>query len=158
MFYLPNYAGALRCIGQALESRNIEVFELIADTDEFVVECGDPNPPHTAILKLHYSPDRITILDREGQAKRRRAKSEFRFDSLPEILRAAGRYIDSRRGRLRRLNNCVSEGEVELEYQIRSGEIRSEKLKLALIREIAVNMYKRRSRISNPVEILTHRP
>ena len=157
MFYFPNYAGALRCIGQSLESRNIDVFELIADADDFVVQCADPNPPYTKLLKLHYSLDAITILDREGQAKRRRVKSEFRFDSLPETLRAAGKYIDGKRAQLRRLNNCVSEGEIELEYQIRSGEIRFEKLNLSLIREIGVNMYKRRSRISNPIEILTHR-
>jgi len=42
MFYFPNYAGALRCIRQDLESRNVEVFELIADADEFVVQCATP--------------------------------------------------------------------------------------------------------------------
>jgi len=50
MLYLPNYAGALRCIGQALETRNIAVFELVVDADQFVVRCGDPNPPYTGIL------------------------------------------------------------------------------------------------------------
>ena len=157
MFYLPNYAGALRCIGQASESRNIDVFELIADADDFVVHCADPDPPYTGILKLHYSLDAITILDREGQASRRRVKSEFRFDSLPEILRATGRYIDSKRAQLCRLNNCVSEGEIELEYQIRSRGMRSERLNRSLIHDIAVNMFKRRSRMSNPVEMRTHR-
>ena len=157
MFYLPNYAGALRCIGQALESRNIDVFELITDADEFVVQFADPDPPYTKIIKLHYSLDTITILDRKGQAKRRRVSSEFRFDSLPEILRATGGYIDAKRAYLRRLNNCASGGEIELEYQIRSGEMQAEKLKLRLIREIAVDMYKRRSRISNPIDLLTRR-
>ena len=157
MIYLPNYAGALRCIGQSLESRNIDVFELIVTDDEFVVQCPDPDPPYTKLLKLHYSLDIITILDREGQVKRRRVKSEFRFDSLPEILRAAGKYLDSKRAQLRQLNNCVSEGEIELEYQIRSRGMQSERLNLSLIRKIAVNMYKQRSRISNPIEILAHR-
>jgi hypothetical protein len=158
MPYLANYAGALRCIGQALESRNIDIFELIADADKFVVQCGDPNPPYTGILKLHYSVDRVTMLDREGQAKRRQAKSEFRFDSLPEILRAAGKYVDTKRAQLRRLNNCcASAGELELEYQTRAGEMQSEILIMGLIREIAVNMYKRRSRIANPVTIITRR-
>jgi len=39
MLYLPNYAGALRCIGQALETRNIAVFELVVDANQFVVRC-----------------------------------------------------------------------------------------------------------------------
>jgi len=72
MVNVSNYASALRCIGQALESQNIDVFELIVDKDQFVIECGDPNPPYKAILRLYYSPDRIRILDREGQARRRK--------------------------------------------------------------------------------------
>jgi len=59
MFYFPNYAGALRCIGQDLESRNVEVFELIADADEFVVQCANPGSPYTGLLKLRYSVDTI---------------------------------------------------------------------------------------------------
>ena len=158
MLYLPNYASALRCIGQALQSRNVDIFELIADTDKFVVQCGDPNPPYTDVLKLQYSLDSITILDREGQAKRRQTKAEFRFDSLPEILRATGKYVDSKRAQLRQLNTCCSSaGEIELEYQTKAGEIQSETLVMGLIRETAVDMYKRRSRISNPIDILTRR-
>jgi hypothetical protein len=108
MLYLPNYASALRCIGQSLQSPNIEVFELIADADAFFVQCGDPNPPYTGVIKLQFSPDSIKILDREGQARRHQTKSEVRFDSVPEILRATGKYVDSKRAQLRRLNNCCS--------------------------------------------------
>jgi len=157
MLYLPNHAGALRCIGQALEIRNIAVFELIADADEFIVQCGDPNPPYTGILTLHYSPQRITILDRDGQARRREVQPYFRFDSLPEILRAAGKYFDSKRGQIRMVTNCsVLEAGIQVEYQSRAG-IESETLSNAVIREIAVNMFKRRSRISNPIDMLTRR-
>ncbi len=158
MFYIPNYASALRCVGQALERQNIDIFELITDGDGFVVRCADPKPPFTGILRLHYSADTITILDREGQAQRRLTKSQFRFDSLPQILRSTGRYVDTKRAQLLRLNNgWVSAGEVEVEYQTRAGEVQSEILLMDLIREIAVNMYKQRSRISNPIDILTHR-
>lgn len=158
MFYFPNYAGALRCIGQALEAQSIDVFELIADFEDLIVQYGDPNPPYSSILKLRYSLDAITILDREGQARRRQTKSEFRFDSLPQILRATGRYIDSKRGQLRRLSNFSgSGGEIEIEYQTSAGELQSETLLVGLIREVGVNMYKRRTRIANPVDILTKR-
>jgi hypothetical protein len=159
MIFLPNYASALRCIGQALESRNIDIFELITDADEFLARCADPDPPYTGILEIRFSSQRIEILDREGRARRRQTKSVVRFDSLPEILRAAGRYIDSKRAQLRRLNNCcLSEaGDVELDYQTRGGNVQSETLPMSLIRETAVDMYKRRTRISNPIDIVTRR-
>jgi hypothetical protein len=157
MLYLQSYASTLRCIGQALQSHNIEVFELKTDANEFRVQCEDPNPPYTALIELNFSPDNITILDREGQARRHQSKSEFRFDSLPEILRAVGEYIDNKRGHLRRLNNCClsDDAEIEIEYQTRGGETRTETLSMDLIRETAVDMYKRRSRLSNPISILT---
>ena len=160
MLYRPPYASALRCIGQALESHNIDFFELITtEADEFIVECGDPIPPYTGVLKLQFSTDSIKIIDRENQARRRQTKSELRFDSLPEILRATGKYVDSKRAELRRLSNCCPSetGDVELEYQTRAGDVQSETLDMSLIREVAVNMYKRRSSISNPINTITRR-
>ena len=160
MVYRPTYASALRCIGQSLESHNIDLFELvITEADEFIVECGDPNPPYTGVLKLQFSTDSIKIIDRENQARRRQTKSELRFDSLPEILRATGKYVDSKRAELRRLSNCCPSeaGDVELEYQTRAGDVQSETLDMSLIREVAVNMYKRRNNISNPINTITRR-
>jgi hypothetical protein len=158
MLYLPNYAVDLRCIGQVLQSQNIEVFELTCDDNDFRVQGANPNPPDTGLVELRFSLDDIKILDREGQARRRQSKSEFRFDSLSEILRAVGKYIDDKRGaQLRRLNNCCvsDQDEVEIEYQTRAGEARSETLSMSAIREIAVNMYKKRSRLSNPIGMVT---
>jgi hypothetical protein len=80
MLYLPNYAVALRCIGQALQRQNIEVFELQSDGDDFRVQGANPNPPYIGLIELRFSLDDIKILDREGQAQRRQSKSEFRFD------------------------------------------------------------------------------
>ena len=160
MVYSSNYSSALRCVGQALESHNIDVFELIiTEADGLVVECGDPNPPYTGFLKLQFSTDSIKIIDRENQARRRQTKSELRFDSLPEILRATGKYLDSKRAELRRLSNCCPSdaGNVELEYQTRAGDVQSETLDMSSIREVAVNMYKRRSSISNPINTITRR-
>jgi hypothetical protein len=158
MLYHPNYAGALRCIGQALQSHNIEVFELKSDANEFRVEGADPNPPFTGLIKLNFSLDDIKILDREGQARRRRSKSDFRFDNLPEILRAVGKYVDDKRAaRLRWINNCCpsDQDEIEIEYQTRAGDIRAETLSMSAIREIAVDMYKKRTRLPNPIGMVT---
>ena len=157
MLYLPNYARALRCIGQALQTQNIAVFELKTDANEFRVQCEDPNPPYTALIELNFSPDNITILDREGHARRRQTNSEFRFDSLPEVLRAVGEYIDSKRAHLRRLNNCClsDHDAVEVEYQTRAGDVRSETLSMSAIRGTAVNMCKRRTHLANPIGMVT---
>ncbi len=159
MLYLPNYAGALRCIGQALQNQKIEVFELRTHADEFRLQGGDPNPPYIAVIELRFSIENITILDREGQARRRQSNAEIRFDSLPEILRAVGEYIDNKRGYLRHVNNTNSSSfddpAVEIEYESRAGDVRSETLSMSFIREAVVRMYKRRARISNPINILT---
>jgi hypothetical protein len=157
MLYFPNYARALRCIGQALQNQNIEVFELRTDTNEFRVECEDPNPPYTALIDLKFSPASIEILDREGQARRRQTKSEFRFDNLPEVLRAVGAYIDNNRGQLLRLRHCClsDQDDVEIEYQTRDGDVRLEKLSMNFIRETGVDMSKKRTRLSNPIGMVT---
>jgi len=159
MLYLPNYAGALRCIGQALQNQKIEVFELRTHADEFRLQGGDPNPPYIALIELRFSIEDIKILDREGQARRRQSNAEIRFDSLPEILRAGGEYIDNKRGYLRRVNNSSSSSfdgsSVEIEYETRAGDVQSKTLAMSFIREAAVRMYKRRTRFSNPISILT---
>lgn len=160
MIRLPNYASALRCIGQALEQRGIDVFELVVtEAGEFSVAYGDPDPPHTRVFKIQFSPDNIKVLDREGQARRCATKSELRLDSLPEMLRAAGSYVDGKRAQLRRLNNCaLSEAaDLELEYQGRGGAAQRETLAKDVIREIRVKMYRERSDLSNPINFVARR-
>jgi hypothetical protein len=158
MLYLPNYAVALRCIGQALQIQNIEVFELKCDANDFLVQGANPIPPYTGLIELRFSIDDIKILDRERQAERRQSKSEFRFDSLSEILRAVGKYVDNKSAaRLCRLNNCCSsdQGEVEIEYQTRAGDVRLETLSMSVIRETGVDMYKKRTGLPNPLRMVT---
>jgi hypothetical protein len=160
MLYLPNYAGALRCIGQALQNQGIEAFELKTHADEFRLHAGDPNPPYLDLIELRFSVEDIQSLDREGQALRRRLNREIRFDGLPEIMRAVGEYVDNKRGYLRRLNNSDSSNidpAVEVEYETRIGEIKSETLTMSFIRESAVRMYKRRTRLPNTIELATRR-
>ena len=153
MLYLPNYAGTLRCIGQFLHNHEIETFEIKTHANEFRLLAGDPNPPYTALIKLQFSVEDIEILDREGQTRRGRSTTEttdVRFDSVPEVLRAVGEYIDHKRGYLRRIDNSSpSEAAVEVEYQTRAGNVLTENLAMSFIRETCVHMYKRRTRHSN---------
>jgi hypothetical protein len=75
-------------------------------------------------------------------------------------MRAVGEYVDNKRGYLRRLNNSDSSNidpAVEIEYETRVGEIKSEILTLSFIRESAVRMYKRRTRLPNTIELATRR-
>lgn len=159
MLYLPNYASALRCIGQSLQNQKIEVFELKTRDNDFWLQCGDPNPPYLGLIDLKFSIDDIKILDREGRARRHQSNVDIRFDSLPEILRAIGEYIDSRRGHLRRIGSIsmsnLDDPTVESEYETRAGDIKSEILAVSAIREIAVHMYKKRTRLANPIGFLT---
>jgi len=153
------YASALRCIGQALQNQNIDVFELKSVNDGFRVQCGDPNPPYLALIELRFSIEQLKILDRQGRARRGQPNSGIRFDAVPEILRGVGGYIDSTHGHLRRIDNsCASMSDdpvIEIEYETHSGSVQSENLTLKFIREASVNMYKRRTQLSNPGSTLT---
>ena len=161
MQYFPNYASTLRCIGQVLHNQEIEAFEINTYANEFRVLAGDPNPPYTALIELKFSVQDIEVLDREGQARRGQSTTEItnvRFDSVPEVLRAVGEYLDHKRGYLRRVDNSSSsEATVEIQYQTRAGDVQIENLTISFIRETCVHMYKRRTRISNPFNILTRR-
>ena len=162
MLNLPNYTRALRCIGQALQNLDIEVFELKTYAGDYRLLAGDPHPPYTGLIELSFSPQRIEVLDREGQARRGRSGADMRFDTIPEVLRALGEYLDHRQLQLRRLDNSTSPAAantpaVSLEYQTRAGEVETETLQMSFIRDASVRMYKRRARITNPVEMLTRK-
>jgi hypothetical protein len=141
------YANALRCIGQELESREIEVFELKTHANEYRLQAGDPNPPCLRLIEIKLSAQQIELLDRRGQARRGKSNDEMRFDSIPVMLRAVGEYVD-KHGYLRRIDNsCPPIGDqvaFEVEYQTRAGGIQLETLSMNVIREASISMYKRR--------------
>lgn len=162
MMNLPNYARALRCIGQELQALEIEVFELRSLGDDYRLTAGDPHPPYTGLIELSFSPQRIELLDREGRARRDRAGSEVRFDAVPEILRALGEYLDGKRMQLERVDNSAGAATaaaptLTLEFRNRAGEVETEELPMSFLREASVRMYQRRSRISNPIDLLTRK-
>ncbi|MGH7874085.1 MAG: hypothetical protein ACREQO_17930 [Candidatus Binatia bacterium] len=159
MLYLPNYAAAFRCIGQELQSQNIEVFELKSHADEFRLQCGDPDPPYTRIIEMSFSKEKLEMIDREGRRRRGQSTGEIRFDSIPEILRTVGEYLDKKGSYLRWLNNTGSlpEEALEVEYQTRAGQIERESLTVSFIREACVRMYQRRTGLKGPINLLTRK-
>lgn len=160
MLYHSKYAVALRCVGQVLQQNNIEVFELTSEPNEFYVQGGAPEPPFTSLIQISFSLARIAVLDREGRAKRGQSDGTVRFDSLAEVLRSVGEYVDQKLGNLRRINNCDStwDASLEIEYVTRGGHIQLEKLPISFLRETSVRMYKRRMESIEPVSILRRRP
>ena len=64
------YANALRCIGQELESRDSEVFEVKSYANEFRVQAGDPHSPYTGLININLSAEQIEVLERRSQTSR----------------------------------------------------------------------------------------
>ena len=99
------------------------------------------------------------MIDRAGRRRRGQSIGAIRFDSIPEILRTVGEYIDRKSGYLRWINNSGSSSEsaLDLEYQTRAGQVQLETLTMSFIREACVRMYKRRADLNNPVNLLTRK-
>ena len=162
MLNLPNHARALRCIGQALRNLEIEVFELKTYAGGYRLTAGDPQPPYTGLIEMLFNGQNIEVLDREGQALRGQASGKIRFDTLSEMLRALGEYVDGRQVELRRIDNSASPlgGDMPaltIEYQTRSGDLRTEDLPVSFLREASVRMYKHRANSANRIELLTRK-
>jgi hypothetical protein len=144
-----NHSTALRVIGQLLQERGLDLFDLNYDDDEVFLQCGGPIPPYLDLVELNYSLSELRELD--DLAKRNRAASSkwVNFEGLPEILRAIGRRIDDRQGRLLRVSNGAFpslQESITVEYQTRDKSRQIEELFLPDVGDDAMRMYKRRSR------------
>lgn len=144
-----SYSNALRCIGQALEQRDVVAFELSCENEEFRLRCGSPSPPYVGLLELQFSEPEISVLERQGRARRGGPTKTLDFDGLPELLRAVGRFVDSKRGQLVRVCNvglsALSDDSFKVEYRGYTGEIRAETLFKASLHDRLTRMYKERS-------------
>ena len=101
------------------------------------------------------------MLDRRGQVSRGKSNEEMKFDSIPNVLRAVGEYID-KHGYMRRVDNScqplADELPIEVEYQTRAGDIRLEMLPTSVIREASVSMHKRRALRPDIKGLLARKP
>jgi hypothetical protein len=146
---VATYAGALRCIGQALQKQEIVAFELRTYGYDFRLQCGYPNPPYRNVIHLSYSLQDLEALERQGQARRGRPYNGVQFNSLPEVLRTLGKYVDDKVGHVWRVCNAdqsITDPTIELEYETRDRHVHAEKLPLSLISEMSMRMYKRRTK------------
>ena len=139
------YAKALRTIGQELEKRGIDLFELSCRRADYTIEYSDPKPPHTQLRELCLSGEEIRSLDLDAARQRGGSFKLVAFDRLPEILRALGRYVESKDGDILRISTAASTPErdaMRLEYEARDGRIQLEELTTTAIADIAMRMYR----------------
>jgi hypothetical protein len=144
-----DHSKALRTIGQELVKRGIDLFELRCLRAEYYLQCGDPNPPYVGLIELSFSDDDVISLELAAASQRGGAFKFVEFEGLPELLRAAGRYVDNKEGMLLRISNTESplEGDtMRVEYETRDGRSHLEEVPLTELAETARRMYKERSR------------
>lgn len=140
---------ALRVIGQILEQRGIDLFDLRHIDNAYTLQCGDPAPPHLKLVVMRYSSAEIDALDLKARAHRQGSYKFVNFEGLPEILRALGRQIDDRNGRLLRITNSEPSklfNSIKIEYQSRDGQRHAEEILAGAVGDQAMRMYKERSR------------
>jgi hypothetical protein len=140
---------SLRVIGQVLQQRGLDVFDLKHSGNEFFLQCGGPMPPYLDLVEFRYTLAEIESLDRKARATRGASLKLVNVQTLPEILRAIGRRIDDQDGHLLRLCNSDFPSFIEsftIEYRTPDKDRRVEKLFMAATGDHAMRLYKSRSR------------
>lgn len=143
------YARVLRTLGQALEKRGIDLFDLRCNQNDFYLQCGDPTPPYLSLVELRYSLGDLNDLDLDARAHRGGSVKSVNFQGLPEILRALGRRVDDKDGQLLRICNSESSApssSIKLEYQTHDGRKHVEDLHTGALEDSAMHMYMERTR------------
>ena len=143
------YARVLRTLGQALEKRGIDLFDLRCNQNDFYLQCGDPTPPYLSLVELRYSLGDLNDLDLDARVHRGGSFKFVNFEGLPEILRALGHRVEDKDGQLMRICNSdpvARDNSIQLEYQTRDGRKHVEDLHTASLEDYAMHMYKERLR------------
>jgi len=146
------YPRVLRTLGQALEKRGVDLFDLHCEHNDFYLQCGDPMPPYLSLIEFRYSLGDLNDLDLDARTNRGSSFKLVNFEGLPEILRAIGRRLEDKDGQLVRLCNAENtdpNGSIQLEYQTRDGRRHFEDLYTAALGDSAMRMYKERLRGSD---------
>jgi hypothetical protein len=140
---------SLRVIGQVLQQRGLDLFDLKYSGNAFFLQCGGPRPPYLNLVEFSCSLAEVEKFDAQSRAARGSSFKLVNFESLPEIFRAIGRRIDDRDGQLLRVGNDdlpIFPDSITVEYYTRDRQRHVEKLFLASMSEHALRMYKARAR------------
>jgi len=152
------YNQTLRAIGQALEARELDTFELRRSGENYLIH-GEPgrkvNPLKAWVQKwqgqkppepsdLSYTLQDIESLERAGQMKRDRLQRIPDFHSLSNILRTVGAYLDIKGAHLLQVHK--KELTLMILYQTRQGHPEIEERTVASFYDLSLQMYRRRQK------------
>lgn len=117
------YQVALRCIGQDLTPIMLESLDITVEDKDFVAHgrrIGSGGEP----LMRRYKPEDIKRLDELGATRKTGIQKTPDASSLPEALRAVGRVVDGKKGRLVKLSK--EQNKITFVYQDESGQPHTE--------------------------------
>jgi len=98
-----SHARELRTIGQQLDKQGIDIFDLRYQDGDYFLECADPNPPFTDLIQLQYSAFDLQSLELAAAQARSTGFTQVNFQSMAELLRATGRYVERLSAKLLRI-------------------------------------------------------
>jgi hypothetical protein len=152
-----NCTQILRVIGQVIERLDmIGAFRLVCGEDGYEIHelaNGAETQPRQSQEQREAPPSlrefRITLkeiekLDRRGQSKRWDAEGLPNPDRLPNILRAAGTYVDLKGGRLLEITKKDENGLV-VRYETSGREIHTDLLEAPDLYDLFVRVYLKRA-------------
>lgn len=157
-----SYDKDLRCIGQALEEKDVHVFELKRLGERYIVQ-GGPFGGSLAQSKLHkfrlgfrsgpgagsliLGRSEIEELARKGRAQRFRPGRMPEFSRLSNTLRIVGAYLQTKRAQLIELK--VRPFSISLSYRDADGELQTEERTIRSFYSLFLDLYGRRHESDN---------
>jgi len=146
-----SHARELRTIGQQLDKKGIDIFDLRYQDGDYFLECADPNPPFTDLIQLQYSALDLQSLELAAAQARSTGFTQVNFQSMAELLRATGRYVERLSAKLLRItapDGALDGVQFRIEYQSRDGRHCAEDIRNNDLSELTIRMYKERARIN----------
>lgn len=146
-----NYASALRCIGQNLERRGLNSFDIRLQGDTYLVDCGYQEPPSQTPVSLRFGPTDIEELERLGESKRGESRPAQEFINQVQIFRTIGAFLDKNEARLLRMTNNngkAKDAPFTVEYVTRDGDHVIDDRAGAAVYDMCVQMYKQRGKLT----------
>jgi hypothetical protein len=167
----PNYSFSqlLRPVGQMLEALQIESLSLKVEDAGVSVRAqkrqerqppaanislhvtwqifrrkksAPESQPISGVLELHYSHDDIMRMDSEAQIQRRGTGGSPEANTLSQILRAVGAFVDQKQGRL--LGVTIQGQDIAIEYESALKKVLTEKFTVSSLYDYWVKLYLRR--------------
>jgi hypothetical protein len=151
MVGVTGYSQPLRAIGQALEVKNIQSFEMEPVGDIFIVRGSLPSASKSGEqntqIELRYSLHDIDRLQIQGRSRRVGSGKSAEASSLSQILRCIDGYLHQKCARLLKLTRALDS--VAVEYETSLGNAMKETFAVGDLYDLWVRMYLQRQERTN---------